>query len=109
MMKKPAIAPRPTTFIGLPFIRQVELGSTGPWARRILRTLKNPTIPFSSQYTIRMTQTFQPRNRAPNSGMALATIRTTTAPDDEAMRYHPRMRSTGAMLAHVEARIGGAG
>jgi hypothetical protein len=55
-------------------------------------------IPFSSQYRIRIIQTFQPRNSAPKSGMAFATISAMTAPVDDAMRYQPTMRSTGAML-----------
>ena len=98
MTKKPAIPARPTAAIGLPFIRQSLVGSAGPSARRILRTLKKPTIPFSSQYTIRIIHTFQPKKIAPNSGMAFATISATTAPVEEATRYQPTIRSTGAML-----------
>src|SRR5688572_9292710 len=79
-------------------MRQSLVGSAGPSARRILRTLKKPTIQFSSQYTIRIVHTFQPRNNAPNSGIAFATISATTAPVDEATRYQLRMRSTAAML-----------
>src|SRR5688500_2293509 len=102
MRKKPAIPARPTAPIGLPFMRQLLVGSAGPSARRILRTLKKPTTPFSSQYTIRIIQTFQPRKSAPNNGMAFATINATTAPVDEATRYQPTIRSTGAMLPHRE-------
>src|SRR5687767_8416141 len=84
-------------------MRQALDESASPSARRILRTLKKPTIPFSSQYTIRIIQTFQPRNTAPNSGIAFATTSATTAPVEEATRYQPRIRSMGAMLPQAAA------
>jgi hypothetical protein len=56
--------------------------------------LKPPTIPFSSQYTMRIVQTFQPRNRTPMRGMALATMSATSAPTEEPTRYQARRRST---------------
>ena len=53
-----------------------------------------PTTPFSSQYTIRIIQTFQPKNSTPMSGMRFATINVTTAPTDEVTRYQAMSRST---------------
>src|SRR4029078_12077166 len=48
---------------------------------------------------VRIVQTFQPRNRTPKSGMALATTSATTAPTDEPTRYQAMRRSTPRMLA----------
>ncbi len=88
--------------IGRPFMVAFE-SPVGPSARSILRTLKTPTIPFSSQYTIRIIHTFQPRNRAPNNGIAFATISATTAPTDDVTRYQAMSRSTSGMLPACHA------
>src|SRR6476660_9550807 len=42
---------------------------------------------------VRIVQTFQPRNRTPMSGIALATSSATTAPTEDPMRYQATRRS----------------
>src|SRR5262245_30692032 len=73
-----------------------------PVAVAIFRTLKSPTIPFSSQYTIRMFQTLQPKNSTPTSGTAFASTRAATAQIDEPTRYQARSRSIRVLAADVE-------
>src|SRR6187200_1249323 len=93
---------------GTPFTRIDVLPSEGPWALSILRTLTTPTTPFSSQYTMRIIHTFQPKKSTPTSGTRFAAMSVTTAQTDDVTRYQAIRRSTPGWYGTAGSRrLGG--